>query len=112
MQFNRGLEQQEQAAGDQDQVPAGQAETAERDQGRGQRDQPRHDRQQPQPHQQGQRQADQAGAVALLGWQAVGEDGDEHQVVDAEDDLEHDQRGQAQPDRRIHQPFHDSLPVR
>ena len=38
--------------------------------------------------------------------QPAGENRDEDQVVDAEDDLEHDERREADPDRRIGHPFH------
>ncbi len=41
-----------------------------------------------------------------VGRQLVREDGDEDQVVDAQHDLEHDEREQADPDGRISDPFH------
>ena len=50
---------------------------------------------QAQAHDHGQRQADHARAVALMRRQLVGQDGDEHQVVDAQHDFKNDQRRQA-----------------
>ena len=48
---------------------------------------------------QREREADDARAVALLRRQLVRQDGDEDQVVDAEDDLERDQRERGRPRR-------------
>jgi hypothetical protein len=106
VQFHGRLEQQEQPAQQQDQVASRQVHAAEREQRLGQRDDPRNHGQQADPHQQCQRQAEQARAVALLRGQLFGKDGDEDQVVDAEDDLEHDQGREAYPDVRVEQPFH------
>ena len=60
-------------------------------------DDPRNGGEQQQAHDQGQRQADKPGAVALLRWQLVGKDRDENEIVDAKHDLEHDKRGKTNP---------------
>ena len=104
------LDQQEHAAGDQDQVAPGDLEAPEREHRRGERHHPGDARQQREPHDQRERQADDARAVALLRRQLVGQDGDEDQVVDPQHDLEGDQREKPDPDGRISDPFHDLLP--
>ena len=53
---------------------------------------------QAEPGHEGARQAELAGALALLGRQPAREDGDEDDVVDAEDDLESGQGRKAEPD--------------
>ena len=56
------------------------------------------DRQQQQdPHPHRQPQADVPGLIALVRGEALDEDRDEDDVVDAEDDLEHGQRQQGDP---------------
>ncbi|MCY1499837.1 hypothetical protein D9M68_338650 [compost metagenome] len=105
MQFHRALEEQEQAAQDQDQVAAGYLRAQQREQGFGQRDDPGDARQQAQAHNHCQRQADQARAVALRRRQLVRQDGDEHQVVDAQHNFKHDQRRQAEPGGGVGHPI-------
>ena len=99
------LPDQEQAARDQDQIAQREgrvertvavdqrAVDAEIDQRRGQPDQPRDRRKQRQPQHQRQCDADPARARLPGGRQAVGENRDEHEIVDAEHHLHHDQRG-------------------
>ena len=48
-------------------------------------------------------------AVALCFRQPADQDGDEDDVVDAEDDLQHGQRDQGQPGLRVGHPFHHRL---
>jgi hypothetical protein len=105
VQFHGALEQQEQATAQQDQVTPEKlwSNTKQR---LGQLHDPGQRRQQHQPHQQCQRQADHPRAVALVRRQLVGKDRDEHQVVDAENDLQHDQGCKAHPYRGVSQPFH------
>ncbi|CPJ10356.1 Uncharacterised protein [Bordetella pertussis] len=105
VQLHGALEQQEQPAQDEDQVAAGYLRAPHREQRRGQRHHPGDAGQQAQPHQQGQRQAYHARAVALVRGQLVGQDGDEHQVVDAQHDLQHDQGRQPQPGGGVGHPF-------
>ena len=49
---------------------------------------------------------DEARAAALRPRQTVDQDGEEDDVVDAEDDLEHRQRQEGQPGLRIGEQFH------
>jgi hypothetical protein len=96
-----GLPDQEQAAGDQDQVAPGEA-VAER--GEDRLGEPHDDRdgpQQRQAHDQGGADAEAAGPGPLVLGQLVGEDRDEDQVVDAEHDLHHDQRDEGHPGGRV-----------
>ena len=106
MQLHRGLEQQEQAAEQHDQVTAREHLGEHLKQRFGEGHHPRNTGQQAQAHQQRQRQADDAGPVALLGRELVSQNGNKHQVVDTEHQLQHDQRQQAKPGRRICNPFH------
>ncbi|MNV09923.1 hypothetical protein D3C71_1004320 [compost metagenome] len=106
VQFHRALEQQEQSAAQQDQITPGEAVLEQGDQRFGQFHDPGQRGQQHQPHQQRQCQPDHPRAVALVRRQLVGQDRDEHQVVDAENDLQHDQGCKAHPYRGVSQPFH------
>ena len=63
-------------------------------------------KQQEDPHPHRQPQADRSRPCLLLARQFRGEDGDEDDVVDAEDDLEHREGQQGDPDLRICQQFH------
>ncbi|MNT24953.1 hypothetical protein D3C72_1604540 [compost metagenome] len=96
--FLGGFPHQEQTAGDQDQVAPAEggiealAMDAQVEDGRRQADDPADGGQQTQAHDQGQTNADAAGALAMLGRQLVRQDRDEDQVVDAEHDL-HDHQG-------------------
>ena len=52
---------------------------------------PRQRGQQHQPHQQRQRQAQNSGAISLMGWKLVCQDGDEHEIVYPQHHLEDDE---------------------
>ena len=106
MQLHRGLEQQEQAAEQHDQVAPRERFVEDFEQRLRQRDHPRDAGQQAQAHDQGQRQADDSGTVALLRRQFVGEDGDKHQVINTQYQFQHNQGQQAEPGRGICNPFH------
>src|SRR5690606_15347510 len=99
----RGLPQQEQAAGDQDQVAPGEggveglAVEAQVEHGLSQADDPADGGQQAQTHDQGQADADAARALAVLGRELVGEDRDEDQVVDPQHDLHDHQSHEGRP---------------
>ncbi|CAB3928870.1 hypothetical protein LMG3412_06474 [Achromobacter deleyi] len=107
MQLHRALEQQEQAAQDQDQVAPRDLGAQHRKERCGQRHHPRDTGQQAQAHHHRQRQADHAGAVALRRGQLVGQNGNEHQVVDTQHDFKNDQRRQAKPGGRVGHPVED-----
>ncbi|MCY1442646.1 hypothetical protein D9M71_590230 [compost metagenome] len=106
VQLHGGLEQQEYTAEQHDQVTAGEALVEDLDQRLGQGHQPGDAGQQAQAHDQRQRQAEQPRAVTLMGRQLVRQDGDEHQVVDAQDDFQDDQGQEAQPGSGVSYPFH------
>src|SRR5690606_21517696 len=76
------------------------------DERRRQRHEPGDTGKQRQPHQQSQSESRQSRAVALMRRKFVGKNGDENEIVDAENDLQHHKSGQAHPDRRIGDPFH------
>ncbi|MNV85287.1 hypothetical protein D3C71_1792290 [compost metagenome] len=98
VQFHRRLEQQEQAADQQDQVAAGERVVEYGEQRRGEPHDPGQRGQQAQSHQQRQAQADEAGLVTLVGRKLVRKDRDEDEVVDAEDYFENDKCGKTHPD--------------
>jgi hypothetical protein len=95
--FMGALGDEEQAADQQDHVAAGNPLTGHGDERRRQAHHPRDGQQQPEPRDHGQRQADDPRPLALLGPEPPGQDRDEHDVVDAEDDLEHRQREKGDP---------------
>mgnify|MGYP001140931905 CR=1 FL=1 len=97
MQFHRALEQQEQAADDQDDVATGQAEAPDGDQRCRQRHHPGDGGEQRQAYDESQRQSDHARGIALVRRQLVGKDGDENEIVDAENNLENDQGSKPDP---------------
>ena len=106
VQLHRRLGQQEEAAHQQNQVAPGERQRAEGNQGCGEFDEPGDDGEQAKTHDHGERQADKAGFVTLVRGEFVRQDGDEDQVVDAKDDLEHDKGEQADPDIWVKKPFH------
>ncbi len=106
VQFHGGLEQQEHTTKQHDQVATGERLAEHLEQRLGQGHHPRDARQQAKAHDQRQRQADDARLVALFRGQFVGQDGDEHQVVDAQHQFQHDKGQQAKPCRGISDPFH------
>src|SRR5690606_4391624 len=113
MQLHGGLEQQEQAARQHDQVPGRHGVIADVEQRVGQGDQPGDTHQQDQAHDQGQGQAQHARLVTLVRRQFLRQYGNEYQVVDAQDDFQGNQRKQARPDSRISQPLkHGWAPLR
>ncbi|MCY1403093.1 hypothetical protein D9M71_182600 [compost metagenome] len=106
MQLHGGLEQQEHATEQHNQVTAGEGLVEHFEQRLGQRHHPGDARQQAQTHQQRQGQANKPRTVALRRWQLVRQDGDKYEVVDAEHQLQHDQGQQAKPGRGVSNPFH------
>ncbi len=93
----RALGDQKEAADDENQVTAGNR-LAERGEDRGgQAHHPRNRQQQADADEHRQRQAQLARPLALLLPQLPGQDGDEHDVVDAEDDFKDGQRAERDP---------------
>ena len=106
MQLGRGLEQQKQAARQQDQVATGKGFAQNREQWRCEGDQPGHHTEQAEAHDDRKTQADDAGLVTLMRGKFVCQNGNENQIVDAEDHLENDQGDQRDPYRWVQQEFH------
>ena len=79
-------------------------QTRDAEQRRGERRDPGDAGEQPETHEQGEREAHEAGPVAPLRGQLVGEDRDEDQVVDAEHDLQHDEGAEPEPGGRVADP--------
>ncbi|VVO40485.1 hypothetical protein PS704_05800 [Pseudomonas fluorescens] len=111
VQFHRRFEQQEHTTEQHDQVTTGETVLEHFEQRLRQGHQPGNTRQQAQAHQQGQGQTDDSRTVTLLRRQLVRKDGDKHQVVDAEHQLQHDQRQQAQPRGGVSYPFHKNVSI-
>ncbi len=93
----RALRQQEQPARDQDQITPRDLLPHHLEQRRRQADQPRQRKQQRDARQHRQRQTQPPRRVPPLRRQLARQDRDEHDIVDAEDDLEHRQGGQRNP---------------
>ena len=98
------LPDEEQAAGDQDEIAPGEAVIEEFEDRICQVYDVGHRRQKQQPHHQRAADAETARGGALLFWQLVGENGNKDEVVDAEHDLEHDERQHGDPRRWIVNP--------
>ncbi len=107
--LHRRLHQQEKPAGDENEVAPGHAVAPHGEHRLRERHDPADAREQRQAHDQGEHQTDPPGALALARWQPAGENRDEDQVVDAEHDLERNERRETDPDRRIRHPFHLSF---
>jgi hypothetical protein len=82
---------------DQDQVSPGEGMVEELEERRGQADDEADREQQPDAHEHRRAQPEYSRAVALMHGQLGHHDRDEHDVVDAEDDLERGQRDQCSP---------------
>ncbi|ENN86158.1 hypothetical protein RHSP_33312 [Rhizobium freirei PRF 81] len=107
MQLHRALEQQEQAAENQDEVAAGQAKAPDGEQRRRQRHHPGDRGEECQADDEGQRQADHACGIALVRRQLVGQNRDENEIVDTENNLENDQGSKTDPGGRVGYPVED-----
>ncbi len=97
MNLARAFRDQEEAAADENQVAAGERMAQQMKQRRSETDDPGERGEQRDAHDHRARQADATGTPLLLTGKLARQDGDEDDVVDAEDDLEHRQREQAQP---------------
>ena len=97
MHLVRRLADQEQASGDQDQVPAGDLVSKHGEERGGQPHQPGEREQQADADHQRQRDADPADALALVRGDAPDQDRDEDHVVDPQHDLHRCEREQGNP---------------
>ncbi|MNO94906.1 hypothetical protein D3C76_865350 [compost metagenome] len=100
------LEQQEQAAEEEDQVASGNTLAEDMEQVGGQAHHPGDRQQQQDARAHRQRQAEEARFRLLRGGQAGNQDRDEDDVVDAEDDFQGSQGKKGNPDFRASEPFH------
>ena len=92
-----GLGHQEEAAAHEHQVAAGDVAPEDREERRGEPHDPADGEEERQPRAEREEEAELARLVLLRGRQPAGEDGQEDDVVDAEDDLEGRQGGQRDP---------------
>ena len=106
MDLLHAFPEQEQAAGDQDHVPAGDRFAKDREQRRGQPDDPGQHQQQPDAHEHRHEQSDAARAVAFGRRQFVDQDRDEDHVVDAEHQFQRGERRERDPGLRVGEQFH------
>src|SRR5262249_19841918 len=90
----RGLEDEEETAREQDEVASGHAAPQDLEEGTGEAHDPRDREQQADAHADGEDEAEPAREALLPGGEAADQDGDEDDVVDAEDDLHRRERDQ------------------
>src|SRR6059036_373714 len=98
MNLARALEEEEQSPGNQNEIPAGERMTQQLKQRRGQADNPRQHGEQGDARDHGAGQTDAASASLLVPLEFSRKDGDENDVVDAEDDLQHRKRDETDED--------------
>ena len=106
--LDRRLGEQEQAAADQDEVASGDAAAEHGEERSGEADDPGNRQQQQDPHQHRRQQADPPRPRLLVVRQLARQNGDEDDVVDAEDHLEEGQRDEGEEafgaEKRVHGP--------
>jgi len=95
--FVRAFADQKQPTRQQDQIAPGKRPPRERKQRRGQAHDPGDAEQEHDASGHGQSESEQPGLALLVLRQAAGQDRDEHDVVDAQHDLQRGQRGQRRP---------------
>jgi hypothetical protein len=103
----RSLPQQEQATEQQHQVTAADADAEDVEEVGLEAHDPAEREQQQQARDHGEAQAQAAGLVAHVGGQAADQDGDEDDVVNAEDDFQGGQHRKGDPDVGVEQEFHE-----
>jgi hypothetical protein len=104
--FAGALPDQEQAAGDQDQVAPGNFLLEHGEQRLDQPDDPRQHQQQAYAHEHGHEQAQAARQLLLVFGQLVDQDGDEDDVVYAQHQLQRGEGGEGNPGLRVGEQFH------
>ena len=100
------LPDEEQAAGEQDQVAPRDLVADDGEHRRRQADHPGEHEQQRDAHEHGERETQAPRELAARRRQAVHQDGDEDDVVDAQHQLERGERGKGDPGLRVEQQFH------
>ncbi len=95
--LDRRLPDEEEATGEQDEVAPGDAVAHHREQVAGQPHHPADGEEEPEPRHEGDDEPQLAGLRLLLPREAAGEDGEEDDVVDAQDDLHEGERRERDP---------------
>lgn len=95
MNLARGFPHEEHAAGNQNQIAPREAVAERFEDRRGEPHDQRDGAEQAESHHEREPDADALRARPVLGWQLVGEDRNEDEVVDAEHDFHHDERREA-----------------
>ena len=106
MQLGRRLEEQEQAAAQEDQIPERERMPPYGKDRIREGHEPRHDGKKAETHRERKPEAHVKGLVLLGRRELFGDDGDEDEIVDPENDFKNDEREKTDPDGRIKQKFH------
>ena len=101
VQLGGGFVEEEETAGEHDEVFAGNGVAAQVHEGGGEGHDVRHKGEHDDAQEDGERQAGEAGAVAQLGFDFVRQYGDEYEIVDAEHHFEQQQGGETYPGLRF-----------
>jgi len=102
----RAFPQEEQPAGNEDQVAAGDLQAEQCKERCGEPDNPRERDQQSDAHEHREKQAEAARQFPVLPRQLVDEDRNEDDVVDAEHQFQRGERGERDPGLRVEEQFH------
>jgi hypothetical protein len=108
----RALGQQEEAAEDQHQVSARDLLADDGEERGREADDPAQREEQGDAHEHRHHEPEAAGLGLVLFRQLAGQDGDEDDVVDAEDDLQRGEGGERHPGLRVGEPVHSASAVR
>ena len=113
VQLSGGFVEQKQATKKHNQVFAGNRKFAHEKQRMSEGDDVRHQAQHNDADDYRQAQPHQTGAITVLGFDFIGQNGNEHQVIDAQHHLQHQQGCKAYPCGRLGQPaeIHGFIPL-
>ena len=106
VEFRRGLEEEKDAASEQNEVPPGKRMPPNREDRGRERDKPGHDGKEPQTHHEREAESGVQCTVLLCDGELLGEDGNENEIVDAEDDFQNDEGEKSNPEGGIKEKFH------
>ena len=87
VEFRRRFEEKKDAAGEQNEVTPGKRMSEDRKDRRRERHEPGHDGKESEPHHEREPESGVERTVLLRGGELFGKDGDEYEIVNAEDDL-------------------------
>ena len=113
VQFGGGFIEQKQAAKQHNQVFAGHRKFTDKKQRLSKGDDVRHQTQHNNADYHCQAQPHQTGTIAVFGFDFIGQNGNEHQIIDAQHHLQHQQGCKAYPCGRLGQPaeIHGFIPL-